>query len=94
MSTTLSEPVARSRTQPSALGAVTLGAVFHYLGPSFAVLLFVHVDALGVAWLRLASAAVVLALWRRPWQVVREAPPGDRHTLLVVVVASGWCWPA
>jgi inner membrane transporter RhtA len=89
VSTTLSEPVARSRTQPSALGAVTLGAVFHYLGPSFAVLLFVHVDALGVAWLRLASAAVVLALWRRPWQVVREASPGDRHTLLVVVVALG-----
>jgi inner membrane transporter RhtA len=42
-------------------------AVFHYLGPSFAVLLFAYVDVLGVAWLRIASAAVVFAVWRRPW---------------------------
>jgi inner membrane transporter RhtA len=41
-------------------------AVFHYLGPAFAVLLFARVDALGVAWLRIASAAVIFALWRRP----------------------------
>ena len=34
-------------------------AVFHYLGPSLAVLLFAHVGVLGVAWLRIASAAVV-----------------------------------
>jgi inner membrane transporter RhtA len=60
---------------PSALAAVLLGAGFHYLGPSFAVLLFAHVDALGVAWLRLASAAVVFALWRRPWAVLRSATP-------------------
>src|SRR5215207_419814 len=37
-------------------------AVFHYLGPAFAVLLFARVDALGVAWLRIASAALVLAV--------------------------------
>jgi inner membrane transporter RhtA len=43
-------------------------AVFHYLGPSFAVLLFARVSPLGVAWLRIASAAVVFALWRRPWR--------------------------
>src|SRR5258708_7703319 len=43
-------------------------AVFHYLGPSFAVLLFARVDVLGVAWLRIASAALVFALWRRPWR--------------------------
>ncbi len=41
-------------------------AVFHYLGPSLAVLLFVHIAALGVAWLRITSAAMVFALWRRP----------------------------
>jgi threonine/homoserine efflux transporter RhtA len=46
-------------------------AVFHYLGPSLAMLLFVHVNVLGVAWLRIASAAVVFALWRRPWRVLR-----------------------
>src|SRR5436853_5841526 len=46
-------------------------AIFHYLGPSFAVLLFARVDVLGVAWLRIASAAAIFALWRRPWRRVR-----------------------
>ena len=54
-------------------------AIFHYLGPAFAVLLFVRVDALGVAWLRIASAAVVFALWRRPWRALGAL---DRSTLL------------
>jgi inner membrane transporter RhtA len=48
-----------------------VSAVFHYLGPAFAVLLFARVDVLGVAWLRIASAAAVFALWRRPWHVAR-----------------------
>jgi inner membrane transporter RhtA len=43
-------------------------AIFHYLGPSFAVLLFARVDVVGVAWLRIASAALVFAVWRRPWR--------------------------
>ena len=43
-------------------------AVFHYLGPAFAVLLFARVEALGVAWLRIAAAALVFAAWRRPWR--------------------------
>src|SRR3954453_18036363 len=43
-----------------------VSAVFHSLGPAFAVLLFVRVDVLGVAWLRIASAAVIFAIWRRP----------------------------
>jgi inner membrane transporter RhtA len=43
-----------------------VSAVFHYLGPAFAVLLFARVDVLGVAWLRVVSAAVVFALGRRP----------------------------
>jgi inner membrane transporter RhtA len=46
-------------------------AVFHYLGPALAVLLFAHVTALGVMWLRIATAAAVFALWRRPWRVLR-----------------------
>lgn len=45
-----------------------ISAVFHYLGPSFAVLLFARVEVLGVAWLRIASAAIVFAVWRRPWR--------------------------
>ena len=48
-----------------------VSAVFHYLGPAFAVLLFARVDVLGVAWLRVVSAAVVFALWRRPRRVSR-----------------------
>jgi len=49
-----------------------VSAIFHYLGPAFAVLLFVRVDVLGVAWLRIAAAAVVFALWRRPWRLLRD----------------------
>src|SRR5215213_11094470 len=47
-------------------------AVFHYLGPAFAVLLFARVGPLGTAWLRIAAAAVVLAAWRRPWRLLRD----------------------
>src|SRR5215470_18053856 len=54
-----------------------VSAVFHYLGPAFAVLLFAHVATLGVAWLRIASAAVVFALWRRPWRIFTAASPGQ-----------------
>ena len=50
-----------------------LSAIFHYLGPAFAVLLFARVDVLGVAWLRIASAAVIFAVWRRPWRKVAGA---------------------
>jgi inner membrane transporter RhtA len=37
------------------------------------VLLFARVDVLGVAWLRIASAAAIFALWRRPWRTVGGA---------------------
>jgi inner membrane transporter RhtA len=50
-----------------------ISAVFHYLGPAFAVLLFTRVDVLGVAWLRIASAALIFALWRRPWRKLHGA---------------------
>jgi inner membrane transporter RhtA len=45
-------------------------AVFHYLGPAFAVLLFALVEPLGVAWLRIAGAALIFAAWRRPWRTI------------------------
>ena len=61
-------------------GWFVISAVFHYLGPAFAVLLFARVDPLGVAWLRIASAAVLLAAWRRPWRAMSAA--GDRRLLL------------
>src|SRR4051795_8525190 len=47
-------------------------AIFHYLGPAFAVLLFARVSPLGVAWLRILTAAFIFALWRRPWHVLRD----------------------
>jgi inner membrane transporter RhtA len=61
-----------------------VSAIFHYLGPSFAVLLFAHVNVLGVAWLRIASAAVVFAAWRRPWRLLRELTPGQRWVLVAL----------
>jgi inner membrane transporter RhtA len=62
-----------------------VSAVFHYLGPSFAVLLFASVDVLGVAWLRIVSAAVVFAAWRRPWRVLG----GLDHRVRLVVLEWG-----
>ena len=64
-------------------------AVFHYLGPSFAVLLFARVDVLGVAWLRIAAAAVLFAAWRRPWRAVLASDRGGQRlvVLLGVVLA-------
>lgn len=59
-----------------------ISAVFHYLGPSFAVLLFARVDVLGVAWLRIVSAAVVFALWRRPWRLALRLDRSGRWVLL------------
>jgi inner membrane transporter RhtA len=61
-----------------------VSAVFHYLGPSLAVLLFARLDVLGVAWLRVASAAAVFALWRRPWRAFRELSRDGRRTLLAL----------
>ena len=59
-----------------------VSAIFHYLGPAFAVLLFARVEVLGVAWLRIAAAALVFALWRRPWRLWPSLDRGAR-TLLV-----------
>jgi inner membrane transporter RhtA len=59
-----------------------ISAVFHYLGPAFAVLLFVRVDVLGVAWLRIASAALIFALWRRPWRAFAALDRDGRRVLI------------
>jgi inner membrane transporter RhtA len=59
-------------------------AIFHYLGPAFAVLLFVRVSPLGVAWLRIVSAAVVFAVWRRPWRKLRSIDRQTRRLLLAL----------
>lgn len=59
-------------------------AVFHYLGPAFAVLLFSRIDALGVAWLRIATAAIVFAFWRRPWRTWMSSNRRQRRLLLAM----------
>jgi len=59
-----------------------VSAVFHYLGPSFAVLLFPSIGVLGVAWLRISSAAAGFAPWTRPWRTFAGA---DRRTRALLV---------
>jgi inner membrane transporter RhtA len=70
----------RDRVPPHVYFVVS--AVFHYLGPAFAVLLFARVAVLGVAWLRIAAAALVFSLWRRPWHAFAGAD-GDGKRLLL-----------
>jgi inner membrane transporter RhtA len=59
-------------------------AVFHYLGPAFAVLLFTRVEPLGVAWLRIVSAALILGAWRRPWWALAAAGPEARRLVALM----------
>ena len=61
-----------------------VSAVFHYLGPSFAVLLFPAVGVLGVAWFRIASAALVFAPITRPWRTFARADGRERVLLLAL----------
>lgn len=70
-----------------------VSAVFHYLGPSFAVLLFAVVEPLGVAWLRIVTAAVVFAAWRRPWHAWVRLDAGARRLVIGwgVVLAAMNC---
>jgi inner membrane transporter RhtA len=75
----LSVPRLVTKAPPHAYFMVS--AVFHYLGPAFAVLLFARVDVLGVAWLRIASAALVFAVWRRPWRAVRALDRDGRRLI-------------
>ncbi len=64
-----------------------VSAVFHYLGPSFAVLLFPAVGVLGVAWFRIASAALVFAPWTKPWRTIKEADARTR----ILLIGLGAC---
>ncbi|HEU0316905.1 MAG TPA: hypothetical protein VFR49_06220, partial [Solirubrobacteraceae bacterium] len=80
----LPAPAARRVGAPPPELYFLISAAFHYLGPSFAVLLFARVDALGVAWLRIVSAAAVFAAWRRPWRTFRALDPAGRRLL--------WAW--
>src|SRR3954466_7407388 len=83
----MSRPIFAAMTErvPPHLYFVT-SAVFHYLGPAFAVLLFARVGVLGVAWMRIAAAAVIFAAWRRPWRALAGLDADGRRLL--------WIWGA
>ncbi|HLH90351.1 MAG TPA: EamA family transporter [Xanthobacteraceae bacterium] len=88
-SSTAQSPTAPARYESSALAQripphafFVASAVFHYLGPAFAVLLFAYVAPLGVAWLRIAVAAAIFALWRRPWRFFRQLNSSQRAAVI------------
>ena len=81
----ISGPRLADRAPPHAYFLVS--AVFHYLGPAFAVMLFAAIEPLGVAWLRIASAALVFAIWRRPWRTWRGLTAPERWTIAGLGVA-------
>jgi len=81
------EPLQRSGTArfvahvpPHAFFLVS--AVCHYLGPGLAVLLFAAVPPLGVAFLRIVAAALVFALWRRPWHAFTRFSRAQKFNVL------------
>ena len=72
-----------------------ISAIFHYLGPAFAIVLFHQVPPLGVAWLRIAAAAAVFALFRKPWHVFLALNRRDQRRLIafgVVLAAMNSCF--
>ena len=68
------------RVPPHAFFLVS--AVCHYLGPGLAVLLFAAIPPLGVAFLRIAAAAIVFALWRRPWRAFRGFSRSQKRNVI------------
>ena len=75
---------AADRVPPHAWFGVS--AIFHYLGPSFAVLLFPAIGVLGVAWFRISSAALVFVPFTKPWKTIRNA---DQRTRLLLLGLGG-----
>ena len=58
-----------------------ISAIFHYLGPSFAVLLFPAIGVLGTAWFRIPSAALIFAPITKPWRTIIRADAQGRALL-------------
>jgi inner membrane transporter RhtA len=82
----LGSGVARLAVNAPPEGFFVGSAIFHYLGPAFAVLLFVLVEPLGVAWIRIATAALIFALWRRPWRAFERLDANGRLTVIAMGV--------
>jgi inner membrane transporter RhtA len=82
----------RTRVRATAIPPATYfvgSAVFHYLGPAFAVLLFAAIEPLGVAWLRIATAAAIFALWRKPWRRWPALDARERRLILAFGATLG-----
>lgn len=85
-------PAIRLETRPSKVPPLfffLISACFHYLGPAFAVILFQQVTPLGVAWLRIASAAAVFSLFRRPWRVFLSLDRRNQRRIIAFGVVLG-----
>jgi inner membrane transporter RhtA len=80
----LSAGLARVTVNAPPEGFFVGSAIFHYLGPAFAVLLFVLVEPLGVAWIRIATAALIFAVWRRPWRAFARLDTDGRLTVIAM----------
>jgi inner membrane transporter RhtA len=76
--------LARAGNTVPAQAWFVVSAIFHYLGPAFAVLLFPAVGVLGVAWLRIASAAAIFAPFTHPWRTIAAADRRSRTLLFVL----------
>src|SRR5262249_19713724 len=85
------DTVTRHRVPPHAYFVVS--ALFHYLGPAFAVLLFARLAPVGVAWLRILAARLVFAVWRRPWRAwsTRDARRRRLSLALGLILAGMNC---
>ncbi|MEM0939370.1 MAG: EamA family transporter [Bacteroidota bacterium] len=59
-----------------------ISAIFHYLGPSFAVLLFAKIPVDGVAWMRIVAAALIFAAWRRPFRTFSNT---NKNSKLLII---------
>lgn len=82
------QPTIAQRVPPEVFFVTS--AIFHYVGPAFAVLLFAELAPIGVAWLRITSAALIFALWHRPWHLFHEPSREDWRIVIAlgVVVAA------
>ena len=72
-----------------------ISAICHYLGPACAVLLFAQIEPLGVAWLRITTAAVIFGSWCRPWRLLRRLQSRDLSIILAlgcVLAAMNMCF--
>jgi inner membrane transporter RhtA len=84
MDETTSAPGTRRVDRIPPLAFFLVSAVSHYLGPGLAVLLFAAIPPLGVGLLRIAAAAIVFAVWRRPWRCLAAWSPAQRRDVVLL----------